>query len=137
MKQSGVRRIFYHAGSVFGVVGFLILAGTFAVWLIGLETIKTFYENNKPLVYFALAGVVLLSLGMFFSTLAAGRDHTATGPGADAVQAVPPADQRAPSEEGIRCDKCEAVNDPDAKFCDQCGTALAGRSGETAYRAAR
>jgi hypothetical protein len=137
MKQSGVRRFFYHAGSAFGVIGMLLLMGSFVVWLIGLETIVTFYENNRPLVFCALAGVVLIALGVFFSTVVGGGDLLATRPGTDTVQGASSTDRGAPAEEGVRCGKCEAVNDLDAKFCDQCGTTLAGGPGETAYRAAR
>jgi hypothetical protein len=120
MKLVGMRKVLYHAGSALGVIDKLPLLGCFVVWLIGLETITRFYENKKPLVLCAAAGVVLIGLGILLSALAGGKDLIATAPRTDTAQG-------ASSEGGIPCDNCHATNDLGAKFCDQCGTALAGR----------
>jgi hypothetical protein len=115
-----MRQVIYCAGSVLGTIGFLLLVGSFLVWLIGLETLTTFYESNKLVVFSGLAGVGLLVLGIVFSSLAAARSpvasssRMATGPGA------------AP-EGSLRCGKCQAINDLHAKYCDQCGGDLSVR----------
>jgi hypothetical protein len=137
MQQSGVRRVFYYAGSVFCVTGTLLLLGSIVGSAIGWGAIKDFYDNNKPLVFSALGGLVLLALGIYFSALGAGRDLVAIATPTGTTQGKPSPEDHASSEGAIRCDKCEAINDGDAKFCDQCGTSLTGGSSETAYRAAR
>jgi hypothetical protein len=114
VKNTVMRKVLYHAGNVFGAIGMILLVGCVAVLMIGLETITNFFVHNKPLVYCALAGLLLFGLGILLFALSGGNP-AAAAPRAGAIPG------------GVACDKCRAANDPDAKFCDQCGTALAGR----------
>lgn len=53
-------------------------------------------------------------------------DGSATVPMVPASYAPEPYDPQA--DETVQCPSCEKMNDPDARFCDQCGIGLVGRS---------
>ena len=120
MSQTEKRTILSYLGAVLGTIGGILLAGSVFVWKIGMDALTTFYENNTLVVCGALAGISLLVLGIFISSLATGT------PSGGANSEMDPAPGTAP-EANTRCGKCEAINGLHAKFCDQCGVVLPGR----------
>src|SRR5262245_21746670 len=97
-----LQKVLYYVGNILGVLGALLLVGSILAWMLGPELLTSLYERTKPVLPFFLTGVGLLVLGILLSH---GRE-----PGAPAGK--------------VRCGNCAAINDGNAKFCNQCGTAV-------------
>jgi len=107
MTPSPKRKVLDYIGMALGWLGFLIIIGSVAAWMFGPEFVRDFYERTKPVIPFFLTGLGLVVLSVILSP-------GMRGPG--------PAASRA--DAGVRCGKCGRLNDGDAKFCSQCGTAV-------------
>ena len=105
MKLPIWRKALFYVGNVLGGIGTLLLIGSIAAWQLGPTILSDLYERARPLLPFLLVGLALLVLGILLTR------GMATTPNA------------APKEK-IRCDKCRALNDVDAKFCNQCGSTV-------------
>jgi hypothetical protein len=117
MTATSTRKIRACSGCILGVIGFLLVMGSF-VWLAaGPEPFKVAYEYvtgpNGWVLLCLLAGMCIFVAGLYLLR----PDVPVTGPVSG------PAPGGAPQGKAL-CAKCRALNDERAKFCNQCGAAL-------------
>jgi hypothetical protein len=114
-------------GNVVGIMmllGVLLVIGSIAAVVIGPEQLFALYERARPVLPFFLAGVGLLVLS---GLVAAQWPRAGKPPGAGASANGAGQGEGALGE--ARCDRCQALNDARARFCNQCGGGLgAGRT---------
>ena len=91
-----------NVSNALGVIGTLLILGSAAVWFFGPEMLTWIYERTKPILPFLLAGFGLIVLSCMLAPASKGD-----------------------SSPHAACKKCNAMNDVRAKFCDQCGNAIA------------
>jgi hypothetical protein len=115
-----MRKFLDYLGTALGFVGVVLVIGSIVVWQVGPEMMSWLYERTKPVLPFFLAGVALIIVACVISPTMRGSNRETSA--SDALPSREPAGD-------VPCGKCEALNDSQAKFCDQCGAALGASRG--------
>jgi hypothetical protein len=106
-----VQKALYFLGNFLGVCGVLFLLGA-GVWWAFSDAIMAMYENPRKqwVLFSALAGLVLLMGGISLAAMTqSARSSQHNEPGSKSAS---------PSQ--ITCKRCQAANDANARFCNQC-----------------
>lgn len=143
------RKLLYYAGIALSVIGILLFLSTFVSFLANFGNFNNFDAQVRSVGYRTFGGMVLIIVGGFLARAAAlglagsgvildpkrAREDVepwsrmAGGIVRDAlsetglVEDNDEHDTRQPAVK-VRCQKCNALNDEDSKFCNQCGSAL-------------
>jgi hypothetical protein len=112
MDSSTTRKVRDWIGEILGLSGFLLVVGSIVWFVVGPERIEAVYEYVMALKWALLAFLIGLGLIVVACVLSPGLRQ----PGGTAPTKA--------EQQGVRCPKCQALNDDQAKFCDQCGTAV-------------
>lgn len=143
------RKQLYYAGMLLSVIGILLFLSTFVTFLANFGNFDNFEARARSDGFRAFGGMVLIIVGGSLARVAV-RGLAGSGVVLDperARQDVEPWSRMAGgvvrdalSETGlvqekeepgageplvkVRCQKCNGLNDEDAKFCKQCGAAI-------------
>jgi len=138
------RKTAYYVGGGIMVVGVLLFLSNFLFIAAGPGNMSVFDYNPMPgLIFRGLGGMVLMVVGNYVRAVGA-RGAAGSGLILDPEQAREDLKPWAKTAGGlvkdaldevrtepdtttvvkIRCPKCKALNDEDARFCKQCGAAM-------------
>jgi hypothetical protein len=144
------RKAIYYVGMVISAVGALSFGSTFCIFA---ANFGNFDFNPRPMIFLAVGGMAMMITGGILMNLGraglAGSgvlldpqkqrqdlepwNRAAGGMVSDAVSEVEAVNRVTDALAGrentvvkVRCPKCRALNDETAKFCNNCGAALAG-----------
>jgi hypothetical protein len=144
------RKTLYYAGMGVAGLGFLLFLSTFFTSALNFGNFDHFEERARSEGLRAITGMVLIIVGMFLLKVGAkgwagsgvildpkkAREEVepwsrmAGGMAQDAlseIEVVKKVEEHLsapPPQVKIRCQKCQALNEESAKFCNQCGSAL-------------
>jgi RNA polymerase subunit RPABC4/transcription elongation factor Spt4 len=147
---SDSRKLLYYAALALSVIGLLLFLSTFVTFIANFGNFDHFEARARSIGFRAFGGIILLMLGGVLGRIAS-RGWAGSGvildpekarsdvepwsrmAGAiinDAISEAgaspgsrPAAEPREPQVK-IRCQKCQALNDEGAQFCNQCGAAI-------------
>jgi RNA polymerase subunit RPABC4/transcription elongation factor Spt4 len=148
-QLSANRKLLYYAGMVVSVVGVLLFLSTFVTFFANFGNFNNFDARARSVGFRAFGGIVLIAAGRFLAYLGA-RGWAGAGVVLDPERArrdVEPWSRMAGgivkdalSETGlgpatgedkakdplvkVRCPNCRSLNEENAKFCSQCGSAI-------------
>ncbi len=144
------RQALYYSGRLLALVGIVLFVSTFVTGIANFGNFDNFEGRARSEGLRALSGMVLIVIGGFLSNVGAkgwagagvildpekAREDVEPwsrmvgGTAQDALSEVEVVGKLENSLEPpaplvkIRCQKCEALNDESAKFCNQCGSAV-------------
>jgi RNA polymerase subunit RPABC4/transcription elongation factor Spt4 len=123
------RKVLRIAGPILLVIGFLL----FATIILGFIGIPLIFAGAVMTIYGYMGKVARYTAGEMAPVGKDTFNYVATG-SKEGISAVASAigeglkeggvSLGGESKESVRCHKCNSVQDADAKFCDDCGTAL-------------
>jgi hypothetical protein len=144
------RKALYYGGMALVGIGLLLFLSTFVTFMANFGNFDDFDARAKSEGFRAFGGMILTMIGLFMMNVGAkgwagsgivldpekGRkdiepwSRMGGGIFQDAlseVEALKPGGGKLGSPEPqvkVRCQKCQALNDETAKFCNQCGSAI-------------
>lgn len=139
MKTVSARKILEIVGILLGVIGALLMLGSGLTWTVGLDQLIRWYESILAMKLYLIAFLIGLGLFVLGCVLAARGSGATVFPPSPAPAPTPEANwleklisdwipgvgsAPAPAEAKRPCGKCQAPNDGNAKFCNQCGSAM-------------
>lgn len=119
-------KVMKYAGGGIAVIGFLLFFSVFISGALNFGNFDDFEARTRSMSIRAVLGMFMIIGGGVLGGIAARqgrRPRDEAGPSNDGTWKFGP-DEEAAGPVKIRCQKCRALNDEAAKFCDQCGAGL-------------
>jgi len=142
------RKALYYGGMALTGLGFILFLSVFFTGAMNFGNFENFEGRVRSEAFRGITGMVMIIAGGFLMNVGArgwsgagvildpekAREEVepwsrmAGGMAQDALSEVDVVnkleDRLEPAAPQVRCQKCQALNDPAAKFCNQCGSAI-------------
>jgi hypothetical protein len=119
-------KVMKYVGSGIALIGFLLFFSVFISGAMNFGNFDNFEARTRNMSIRAVLGMFMIIGGGVLGGIAAKQGRNAggeSGPSNDGTWRFG-SDQELAGPIKIRCQKCRALNDEAAKFCDQCGAEL-------------